>query len=243
MGAEAGDGSLSANADFAEVGKFDGLASEWWDADGPLRTLHALNPLRVEYIASRIPLEGQRILDVGCGGGLLAEALAQAGADVVGIDLAESSLEVAREHALASDVEIDYRHCPIEAVAEEEPESFDAVTCFELLEHVPAPDSVVAACARTVRPGGSVFLSTINRNLKSFLLAIVGAEYVLGLVPRGTHRYLKLLKPSEVAAAARAAGLEVESLTGIHFNPLDKTYRLGGNVDVNYFLHARKRDR
>jgi 2-polyprenyl-6-hydroxyphenyl methylase/3-demethylubiquinone-9 3-methyltransferase len=231
---------MSANADTGELEKFAALADQWWDPQGPLRTLHELNPLRLDYIAQRAQLRASRILDVGCGGGLLSEALAQAGAEVVGIDLAEASLNAAREHASSAGLGIEYRQASIEDVASAEPEAFDAVTCMEVLEHVPDPGSVIAACARAVKPGGTVFISTINRNPKSFLYAIVGAEYLLGLLPRGTHRYLSLLKPAEIAATARESGLSVESLTGLHYNPLTRQYWLGGNVDVNYFVHTTK---
>lgn len=231
------------NADQSEIGKFGDLAAEWWDPSGPLRTLHALNPLRIEYIAARASLQGARVLDVGCGGGLLAEALCRAGADVVGIDLAASSLETARRHAADGDLSIDYRHATVEDIAAAEPAAFDVVTCLEVLEHVPDPAAVIHSCARAVRPEGHVFFSTLNRNPKSFVLAIVGAEYLLGLLPRGTHRYLKLLKPAEIGAGCRASELTIESITGLHYNPLTDRYRLGGNVDVNYFVHTRREDR
>lgn len=228
------------NADAAEIGKFAELAARWWDPDGPLRTLHAINPLRLGYLADHVRLEGAQVLDVGCGGGLMSEAMARAGARVVGIDLAADSVAVAREHAAASGLEIDYRVESAEQAAERLPAGFDIVTCLEMLEHVPDPAAVVAACARAVRPGGTVLFSTINRNAKSFMLAIVGAEYLLGLLPRGTHDYLKLLRPSELAASARASGLTVAELTGLHFNPLTQRYWLGGNVDVNYFALATR---
>jgi len=224
----------------AELEKFGRLAQVWWDESGPLASLHAINPLRVDYIASRSKLEGARILDVGCGGGILAEALARRGASVTGIDLAGDSIRIAKEHASREGLDIDYRVTPAETLADEAPGAFDIVTCLELLEHVPEPDAIVAACARAVRPGGGVFFSTINRNLKSFLFAIVGAEHVLGILPKGTHEYLKLVRPAEIGRAARAAGLRVEELTGLHYNPLTQAYRLGGNVDVNYFVFATR---
>jgi 2-polyprenyl-6-hydroxyphenyl methylase/3-demethylubiquinone-9 3-methyltransferase len=230
----------SGNAEPAELARFSRLAARWWDASGPFAALHAINPLRTDYIADRTALDGARVLDVGCGGGILSEALARRGARVVGIDLAGDCIEAARPHAEDAGLAIDYRIASTESVAEAEPGAFDLVTCLELLEHVPDPAAIVAACARAVRPGGCVVFSTINRNPKSFLFAIVGAEYVLGLVPRGTHEYLKLIRPSELARAARRAGLDVDDLTGLHYNPLTRTYRLGDGVGVNYFLSARR---
>jgi 2-polyprenyl-6-hydroxyphenyl methylase/3-demethylubiquinone-9 3-methyltransferase len=230
--------NFGANAAPDEVEKFDRLALEWWDPNGPVATLHAINPLRVDYVAQRCRLDGAAVLDVGCGGGLLSESLARRGAKLTGIDLAPDNIRVARQHAAAGSLGIDYRMAAVEDLANESPGSFDVVTCLELLEHVPRPEATIAACGRLVRPGGTVFFSTINRNLKSFLLAIVGAEYVLGMVPRGTHEYLKLLRPAELGRAARSAGLEVRELTGLHFNPLTGSYRLGGNVDVNYLVYA-----
>jgi 2-polyprenyl-6-hydroxyphenyl methylase/3-demethylubiquinone-9 3-methyltransferase len=229
------------NADAAELAKFGSLAGRWWDLDGPFKTLHALNPLRLDYIAARTRLQGARVLDVGCGGGILAEGLAGRGARVVGMDLAPENIEAAAAHAAAAKLAIDYRLVDAAALAETEPGAFDVVTCLELLEHVPDPARIVAACATLAKPGGAVFFSTINRNPKSFLLAIVAAEYVLGLVPKGTHEYLKLVRPSELGAACRAAGLDLQELTGLHFNPLLDRYSLGGNVDVNYFAYTRKR--
>lgn len=229
---------MTANADPSELDKFDRLAAEWWNPAGPLATLHAINPLRLGYIDARAPIDGARVLDVGCGAGILSEAMAAGGADVVAIDLAETSIEVARSHAALAGIDVDYRAESVDHIAATEPGGFDIVTCLELLEHVPDPDAIVAACAKAVRPGGSVFFSTLNRNLKSFALAIVAAEYVLGMLPRGTHRYLKMLRPAELGRAARDAGLELRELTGLHFNPLTQSYSLGGNVDVNYLLHA-----
>jgi 2-polyprenyl-6-hydroxyphenyl methylase/3-demethylubiquinone-9 3-methyltransferase len=195
------------NAVAEELEKFGRLADQWWAEDGPLATLHAINPLRVDYIASRAPLDGARVLDLGCGAGILSEALARRGARVTGADLAAASIRVATEHAAAAGLSIDYRIQSIDEVAAAQPGAFDIVTCLELLEHVPDPERVIAACARAVRPGGAVFLSTINRNLKSFGLAIVGAEYLLDMLPRGTHDYLKLVTPAELGRAARATGL------------------------------------
>jgi 2-polyprenyl-6-hydroxyphenyl methylase/3-demethylubiquinone-9 3-methyltransferase len=229
------------NVDPTEVAKFATLASQWWDPAGPLRPLHEINELRADFIAERARLGADtRVLDIGCGGGLLAEALARRGGAVTGIDLAAESLAVARAHAAEQGLAIDYRCVAAEQLAAEQPRSFDVVTCLEMLEHVPAPEQIVAAAALAARPGGAVFFSTINRNAKSFGLAIVGAEYVLGLLPRGSHEYQKLIQPAELARACRAARLVVRELAGLHYNPLLRSYSLGGNVDVNYFLYARK---
>lgn len=230
----------SSNFDQAELDKFAALANRWWDADGPQKPLHALNPVRLKYVADRVPLRGARVLDIGCGGGLLSEALAQAGADVTAIDLAPELVKVARLHALESGAKVDYRVQAAEDLAAEQPGSFDVVTCMEMLEHVPDPASVVAACARLVRPGGTVVFSTINRNPRAYALAIVAAEYVLGLLPRGTHDYGKLIRPSELDRWARAAALEVIDIRGIAYNPLLKTARLSPDAGVNYLMHCRR---
>jgi 2-polyprenyl-6-hydroxyphenyl methylase/3-demethylubiquinone-9 3-methyltransferase len=227
-----------ANVDSSELAKFASRAAEWWDPHGAFRTLHDINALRLDFIAQRAPLAGRRVLDVGCGGGILAESMAARGANVVAIDMAPDNIEAARQHAAASGLTIDYRCVAVEDLAKDLAGEFDVVTCLEMLEHVPDPASIVAACAAALRPAGTAVFSTINRNLKSFAFAIVGAEYVLGLLPRGTHEYAKLIRPAELAAWCRNAGLEVESLTGLHHNPATRAYWLDGNVDVNYFLCA-----
>lgn len=227
------------NVDPAEIARFERLAARWWDRDSEFRPLHEINPLRANWIDERAPVAGRRVLDVGCGGGILAEALARRGAAVTGIDLGEAPLAVARLHSIESGVEVTYRHIAVERLAAELPAAFDIVTCLEMLEHVPDPEAVVAACARLVKPGGQVFFSTINRNPKAFLFAILGAEYVLGLLPRGTHTYERFIRPAELAAWCRHAGLEVRDLTGLRYNPLTRKYSLhAGDVDVNYLLHA-----
>ena len=231
----------AANVDQAELTKFSSLAHRWWDVDGEFGPLHAINPLRLDWIDGIAPLKGQRVLDVGCGGGILADAMARKGADVLGIDLAEKSLKVAQLHALeAGTSQITYRLVAAEALAAEMPDHFDVVTCMEMLEHVPDPASVVQACARLAKPGGWVFFSTINRNPKSFLMAILGAEYVLNLVPRGTHEYARLLRPSELARFCRDAGLDMQQSCGLQYNPLSRRYRLSTNTSVNYMLATRK---
>lgn len=226
------------NVDASEIEHFGALAERWWDPEGDLRPLHDMNPLRTAYIDRRAPLAGRRVLDVGCGGGLLSEAMAQRGAAVTGIDLGSAALAVAREHCEDSGLDIQYREIDAEALAEREPESFDAVTCLELLEHVPEPGNVVRACARLVRPGGSVFFSTINRNPRAYLLGIIAAEYVLGLLPRGSHRYARLIRPAELDGWCREAGLDTREITGVTYNPFTRRARLTPSPAVNYFLHA-----
>ena len=229
------------NADPSELNKFGDLAHRWWDPDGEFRPLHQINPLRLDWIAGLAELPGAQILDVGCGGGILAEAMARRGAQVVGIDLSAKPLRVAQLHALESGVGgLQYREVAAEALAEECPGRFDVVTCMEMLEHVPDPASIVRACAQLTRPGGRVFFSTLNRNLKSFLFAIVGAEHVLKLLPKGTHEYARFIRPSELAAHLRAAGLEIDSLRGLEYNPLTRRYWLSANTDVNYLVACRK---
>ena len=230
--------STATNRDRAELAKFEALAETWWDANGPLKTLHEINPLRLGYVTARTPVEGRRVLDVGCGGGLLCEALAKAGADVVGIDLAAAALVSARAHAELESLDIDYVEEDAATHIERATGKYDVVTCMELLEHVPDPEAVVTACAHAVKPGGSVYFSTISRNLKSFMLAIVAAEHVLRLVPRGTHEYAKLIRPSELAGWCRASGLNVSDISGMHYNPLTGHHRIGGRADVNYLCHT-----
>ncbi|WP_345535442.1 bifunctional 2-polyprenyl-6-hydroxyphenol methylase/3-demethylubiquinol 3-O-methyltransferase UbiG [Variovorax defluvii] len=229
------------NADPAELAKFSELAHRWWDLESEFRPLHEINPLRLDWIDSIAPIAGRKVLDVGCGGGILADAMARRQADVLGIDLADKALKVAQLHALeAATHGVKYRRVSVEDLAAEQPETFDVVTCMEMLEHVPQPASAVDACARLVKPGGWVFLSTIHRNLKSFLLAIVGAEYVLGMLPRGTHEYQKLIRPSELAAYCRAAGLELHHTRGLQHNPITRRYWLSDDTSVNYMFATRK---
>ncbi|MGB9430172.1 MAG: bifunctional 2-polyprenyl-6-hydroxyphenol methylase/3-demethylubiquinol 3-O-methyltransferase UbiG [Gammaproteobacteria bacterium] len=234
--------SAPANIDKLEISKFDALASRWWDAHGELRTLHEINPLRLEYIDSRVGLKSRQVLDIGCGGGLLAEGMAAAGAHVTGIDMAEEPLAVAKLHLKESGHKVHYRRSSAEDMALEMPGRFDVVTCLEMLEHVPEPAAIVHACAVLLKPGGHVLFSTLNRNLKSFLFAIVSAEYALRLLPRGTHEYAKFIHPSELDRWARNAGLELRGSAGLHYNPLTRQYRLGGNLDVNYFMHFIRPD-
>ena len=232
---------IPVNADPAELAKFSDLAHRWWDPESEFRPLHQINPLRLEWINAHAPLAGKRVLDVGCGGGILADAMARKGAQVLGIDLAAKPLKVAQLHALeAHTPNVEYREVSAEALAAEQPGSFDIVTCMEMLEHVPDPSSIVRACATMVKPGGWVFFSTINRNPKAFLFAIVGAEYVLNLLPRGTHEYLKFLRPSELAGHCRGAGLDLADTRGMEYNPLTRRYWLSGDTSVNYLLATRK---
>lgn len=232
----------ASNVDSAEIAKFDALASRWWDPAGEFRPLHEINPLRLDYIRQRVELQGAEALDVGCGGGILAEALASQGASVTGIDMAESPLAVARLHQAETGTKVEYQQRTAEDMADKHPARFDIVTCLEMLEHVPSPSSIVDACAKLVKPGGHVFFSTINRNPKSFLFAIVGAEYLLRLLPAGTHEYEKFIRPSELDEWARNAGLELCGSIGLHYNPLTRDYSLGDNVDVNYLMHFRRRN-
>jgi 2-polyprenyl-6-hydroxyphenyl methylase/3-demethylubiquinone-9 3-methyltransferase len=229
------------NADPAELAKFGALAHRWWDPTSDFKPLHDINPLRLDYIARRSRgLEGKHALDVGCGGGILAEAMATAGAKVIGIDLSDKALSVARLHQLESGVEVDYRLITAETLAADQPGSFDIVTCMELLEHVPDPASSISACATLVKPGGLVVFSTINRNPKAYLFAVIGGEYLLRLLPRGTHDYARFIKPSELAGFARRAGLEADDLIGMTYNPLNRTYRLEADTSINYIATFRR---
>ena len=229
------------NADPAELAKFSDLAHRWWDTESEFRPLHQINPLRLAWIDDLVPLKGKRVVDIGCGGGILADSMARKGAEVLGIDLATKALRVAQLHALEAQTQgVTYREVSAEKLADEQPASFDVVTCMEMLEHVPDPASVVRACATLVKPGGWVFFSTINRNPKAFLFAIVGAEYVLNLLPRGTHEFAKFIKPSELAAYARAAGLDLQHTRGMEYNPLTRHYWLSANTSVNYMLAMQK---
>ena len=229
------------NADPAELAKFGALAHRWWDPTGDFKPLHDINPLRLDYIARRSRgLEGKHALDVGCGGGILAEAMATAGAKVLGIDLSDKALAVARLHQLESGVEVDYQLSTAETLAAEQPGRFEIVTCMELLEHVPEPASTIAACAKLVKPGGLVVFSTINRNPKAYLFAVIGGEYLLRLLPRGTHDYARFIKPSELVGFARRAGLEADDLVGMTYNPLTRTYRLEADTSINYIATFRR---
>jgi 2-polyprenyl-6-hydroxyphenyl methylase/3-demethylubiquinone-9 3-methyltransferase len=226
------------NADQAELDKFGELAHRWWDPNSEFKPLHDINPLRLDWIDSAIGLAGKRVLDVGCGGGLLSEGMATRGANVTGIDLSEKPLGVAKLHLLESGQKVDYRKIAVEELADEMPGAFDTVTCLEMLEHVPNPSSVITACARLVKPSGQVFLSTLNRNPKSYLFAVLGAEYILKMLPKGTHDYAKFIKPSELARWAKLANLEPAELVGMSYNPLNQQYSLGRDTSVNYLMRA-----
>jgi len=228
------------NVDQSEIDKFSALAHRWWDPTSEFKPLHAINPLRLGWIESITSLAGKKVLDVGCGGGILAESLSKAGGIVTGIDLSNKALKVAELHQLESNTSVQYRSISAEDLAKQEPENYDVVTCMEMLEHVPDPSSVVQACATLCKPGGSIFFSTLNRNPKSYLFAIIGAEYVLGLLPKGTHEYDKFIKPSELAGFTRQAGLELLEIKGMTYNPLTQIYRLGSDTDVNYMIATRK---
>ncbi len=228
------------NVDPAEIEKFSALAHRWWDPNSEFKPLHQINPLRLDYIDRLASVRGKKTLDVGCGGGILAEALAARGADVTGIDMAEKPLKVAQLHLLESGCKVDYRLTPVESVAAEMPDTFEVVTCMEMLEHVPDPASTVAACAKAARPGAWLFFSTLNRNPKSYVFAIIGAEYVLKLLPKGTHEYAKFIRPSELSGFCRAAGLQPAEVIGMTYNPFTRVYALGQDASVNYILAARK---
>ena len=233
-------GNIGGNVDSEEIAKFNALAHRWWDPNGDFKALHDINPARLEYIRSRAALTSGPVLDVGCGGGILSEAMALAGAEVTGIDMAEAPLAVARLHALETDTQVEYLATTAEALAAERAGTFQTVTCLEMLEHVPDFPSTIQACADLATNGGQLFFSTINRNPKAYLLAVVGAEYVLRLLPRGTHDYAKFIRPSELAAAVRRAGLVVKDMTGMRYNPFTRTCTLSSDIDVNYLLHASK---
>ena len=228
------------NVDLAELAKFNSLASRWWDTEGEFGALHEINPLRLDWIRQYAKLAGSKALDIGCGGGILAESMSACNATVTGIDMAEAPLAVARLHQHESGAEVDYRESTAESLAAEEPGQYDVITCLEMLEHVPDPSQVIRSCAELVKPGGHVFFSTINRNPKSFLFAIVGGEYILNLLPKGTHEYDKFIRPSELEQWARAAGLELQASIGMHYNPLTKKYSLGSNLDVNYLMYYQR---
>lgn len=233
--------TASANVDAGEIAKFERMANRWWDSEGDFKPLHQMNPVRANYIDLKAKVAEKKLLDVGCGGGLLTEAMAQRGAFVTGIDMGEAPLDVARLHAEAGGLSIDYRRITAEQLAAQSPEQFDVVTCLEMLEHVPDPAQVIRACFTLVKPGGQVFFSTLNRTPKAYLMAVLGAEYVLRWLPRGTHDYKKFIRPSELAAWSRQAGLQVRDLAGIVYNPLNQSFRIAtGDVDVNYIMHLQK---
>ncbi|MCX4190394.1 bifunctional 2-polyprenyl-6-hydroxyphenol methylase/3-demethylubiquinol 3-O-methyltransferase UbiG [Methylophaga sp. OBS3] len=228
------------NVDPAEVAKFDALADSWWDPQGQSKPLHEINPHRLQFIRERTNVEGANMIDVGCGGGILTESLALSGAKMTGIDMGQQALEIAQLHALEAGLKIDYQHTTAEAMAAEHAGEFDAVTCMEMLEHVPDPQAIIEACASLVKPGGDVYFSTLNRHPKAWLLAIVGAEYIANMLPKGTHDYARFIKPSELSKACRQAGLSVNAIAGISYNPLSRQYSLTKDVDVNYLLHCRR---
>ena len=231
---------MKPNFDTAEIQKFSDVAHKWWDKNSEFKPLHDINPLRLNYIDNLVGLKGKRVLDVGCGGGILSESMASIGADVTGIDLGEKALNVAKLHSLESGMAVNYQLKSVEQLATEQPGSFDVVTCMEMLEHVPDPAAIIAACAKLVKPNGTVFFSTINRNLKAYLFAVIGAEYVLNMLPKGTHDYAKFIKPAELANFARQADLDVIGSRGMSYNPLIKRYSLGNDTSVNYILHTQK---
>ncbi|KXW56880.1 bifunctional 2-polyprenyl-6-hydroxyphenol methylase/3-demethylubiquinol 3-O-methyltransferase UbiG [Ferrovum sp. PN-J185] len=231
---------MNLNQDPLELQKFSSLAHRWWDPNSEFKPLHAINPIRLSWINNIASLSGKRVVDVGCGGGILSESMAKLGAQVTGIDLAEKPLSVATLHGLESGINVNYQLISAESLAEQKPQSFDVVTCMEMLEHVPDPQSTIAACSRLVKPGGHVFFSTINRNPKSYLFAIIGAEYILKLLPKGTHDYAKFIKPSELTHFARVAGLDVKEYTGLTYNPLTKIYSGTSDISVNYAIHCVK---
>lgn len=230
------------NVDPNEIRKFEELAYRWWDTESEFKPLHDINPLRLNYIDDRASIKGKQVIDVGCGGGILAESMARRGATVLGIDMGEAPLSVAQMHALESQIAVDYQQITAENMAAQHAGQFDVVTCMEMLEHVPDPASVIAACAQMVKPNGHVFFSSINRNPKAFLMAIVGAEYIMNMLPKGTHEYGKFIKPSELEKAARSVGLKLRNITGLTYNPIFQSYRLSPDVDVNYMMHFTKED-
>ena len=232
--------TIQSNVDDAELKKFADLAHRWWDKNSEFKPLHEINPLRLEFIDHAVSLKGKKVVDIGCGGGILSESMAQLGAQVTGVDMGEKAIKVAKLHQLESGVAVNYRVCSAEQLAAEEAQQYDVVTCMEMLEHVPVPASVVAACARLVKPGGDLFFSTLNRNAKSYLFAVIGAEYILNLLPKGTHEYAKFIKPSELATWARESDLSLKQMTGMQYHPWQKSYSLGPDVSVNYLVHFIK---